>query len=93
MTKSELFAVMCGGLASVGGSVLAGYASMGVPLEYNRCIIHGSPGGLLFAKIIMPGTEKPKSNLDELEEDTGDDKPTNVIDAAASELHLALSSH
>ncbi|SPY97679.1 Na+ dependent nucleoside transporter [Proteus mirabilis] len=34
MTTSELFAVMCGGLASVAGSVLAGYASMGVPLEY-----------------------------------------------------------
>ncbi|HIE3802785.1 MULTISPECIES: NupC/NupG family nucleoside CNT transporter [Klebsiella] len=34
MTRSELFAVMCGGLASVAGSVLAGYAQMGVPLEY-----------------------------------------------------------
>lgn len=34
MTQSELFAVMCGGLASVAGSVLAGYAQMGVPLEY-----------------------------------------------------------
>ena len=30
MTQSELFAVMCGGLASVAGGVLAGYASMGV---------------------------------------------------------------
>ena len=36
MTTSELFAVMCGGLASVAGSVLAGYASMGVPLEYHN---------------------------------------------------------
>ena len=34
MTDSELFAVMCGGLASVAGSVLAGYASMGVKMEY-----------------------------------------------------------
>ncbi len=30
MTQSELFAVMCGGLASIAGGVLAGYASMGV---------------------------------------------------------------
>ncbi|HRM21375.1 MAG TPA: Na+ dependent nucleoside transporter N-terminal domain-containing protein, partial [Neisseria sp.] len=30
MTRSELFAVMSGGLASVAGSVLAGYAQMGV---------------------------------------------------------------
>ncbi len=34
MTPSQLFAVMCGGLASVAGSVLAGYAAMGVPMEY-----------------------------------------------------------
>ncbi|MCZ8487519.1 hypothetical protein O9992_05465 [Vibrio lentus] len=34
---------MCGGLASVAGGVLAGYASMGVPLEVPSCsVIHGS---------------------------------------------------
>lgn len=43
MTESELFAVMCGGLASIAGSVLAGYAGMGVPLTYFNCrIIHGT---------------------------------------------------
>ena len=55
MTKSELFAVMCGGLASVAGSVLAGYANMGVPLEYLiAASFMAAPGGLLFAKIIIP---------------------------------------
>ncbi|BBI60153.1 hypothetical protein HSBAA_14590 [Vreelandella sulfidaeris] len=34
MTPSQLFAVMCGGLASVAGSVLAGYAALGIPMEY-----------------------------------------------------------
>ncbi|MEW9503470.1 nucleoside recognition domain-containing protein, partial [Jeotgalibacillus marinus] len=34
MTNSELFAVMTGGLASVSGSVLVGYAALGIPLEY-----------------------------------------------------------
>lgn len=34
MTRSELFAVMTGGLASIAGSVLAGIALLGVPLEY-----------------------------------------------------------
>ncbi|RSK52323.1 Na+ dependent nucleoside transporter N-terminal domain-containing protein, partial [Bacillus canaveralius] len=34
LTKSELFAVMTGGLASVAGSVLVGYSLLGVPLEY-----------------------------------------------------------
>ena len=58
MTKSELFAVMCGGLASVAGSVLAGYAIMGVDLKYLiAASFMAAPGGLLFAKIIMPETE------------------------------------
>lgn len=34
MTKSELFAVMTGGSASVSGSVLVGYSLLGVPLEF-----------------------------------------------------------
>ena len=96
MTKSELFAVMCGGLASVAGSVLAGYASMGVPLEYLiAASFMAAPGGLLFAKIIVPETEKPIENLDELTDEATDDKPSNVIDAAAtgaaSGLKLALN--
>lgn len=63
MTRSELFAVMCGGLASVAGSVLAGYAQMGVPLEYLiAASFMAAPGGLLFAKIIVPETEQPRDN-------------------------------
>ena len=54
-----------------------------------------APGGLLFAKIIIPETEKPIENLDELTDEATDDKPSNVIDAAAtgaaSGLKLALN--
>lgn len=96
MTKSELFAVMCGGLASVAGSVLAGYANMGVPLEYLiAASFMAAPGGLLFAKIIMPETETPKVDLSEVEKANDPDQPANVIDAAASGassgLKLALN--
>ena len=96
MTKSELFAVMCGGLASVAGSVLAGYANMGVPLEYLiAASFMAAPGGLLFAKIIMPETETPKINLSEVEKVNDLGQPVNVIDAAASGassgLKLALN--
>lgn len=60
MTDSELFAVMCGGLASVAGSVLAGYASMGVKMEYLiAASFMAAPGGLLFAKLLVPETESP----------------------------------
>ena len=95
MTKSELFAVMCGGLASVAGSVLAGYASMGVPMEYLiAASFMAAPGGLLFAKLIMPETEIPDESLPETT-DEGDEAPVNVIDAAASGagagLKLALN--
>ena len=84
MTQSELFAVMCGGLASVAGGVLAGYASMGVPLEYLiAASFMAAPGGLLFAKILKPETETPIDQFDALEQE-GTDKPANVIDAAAA---------
>ncbi len=90
MTQSELFAVMCGGLASVAGGVLAGYASMGVPLEYLvAASFMAAPGGLLFAKIIKPETDTPDEEL-ETNIDGGDDKPANVIDAAAGGASVGL---
>lgn len=85
MTRSELFTVMCGGLASVAGSVLAGYAQMGVPLEYLiAASFMAAPGGILFSKLMIPETEKPQDSPD-LESIKNDpDKPANLLDAAAS---------
>ena len=93
MTRSELFAVMSGGLASVAGWVLAGYAQMGVPLPYLiAASFMAAPGGLLFAKLLVPETEKPRT--DEELSDEGD-KPVNVIDAAAggavTGAHIAIA--
>ena len=89
MTKSELFAVMVGGLASVAGSALAGYALIGVPVEYliAACFM-SAPGGLLFAKMLQPETETPSSVLEEVEDDAA---PVNVIDAAATGASSGLS--
>ncbi len=85
MTQSELFAVMCGGLASVAGSVLAGYASMGVPLEYLiAASFMAAPGGLLFAKLMVPETETTHDNVDAMSLVSAEDRPANIIDAAAS---------
>ncbi|TDR55888.1 CNT family concentrative nucleoside transporter [Halomonas ventosae] len=87
MTPSQLFAVMCGGLASVAGSVLAGYAAMGVPMEYLvAASFMAAPGGLLFAKLIMPETREPEDSVSKIEEEREEDadKPSNVIDAAAA---------
>lgn len=85
MTNSELFAIMCGGLASVAGSVLAGYAQMGVPMEYLiAASFMAAPGGLLFAKLMVPETEVARDNVDAKDLVAEEDRPTNIIDAAAS---------
>ncbi|MFP4282694.1 MAG: NupC/NupG family nucleoside CNT transporter [Opitutales bacterium] len=93
MTRSEFFAVMVGGLASIAGSVLAGYAAMGVELRFllAACFM-AAPAGLLFAKLLIPETETPDNS--KLAEDT-EGAPVNVFDAAAQGagdgLKLALN--
>lgn len=83
MTKSELFAVMTGGAASIAGSVMAGYAALGVPLEYLiAASFMAAPGGLLFAKLLVPETEKFNDDIDL--NNNGEEKPANIIDAAAT---------
>lgn len=84
MTSSELFAVMVGGMASVAGAVLVGYASMGVELKYLiAASFMAAPGGLLMAKIIKPEVDTPVNvaeNVDYDDEYTA----SNVIDAASA---------
>jgi CNT family concentrative nucleoside transporter len=96
MTRSELFAIMVGGLASVAGSVLAGYAGLGIDLKYLiAASFMAAPGGLLMAKIIMPETEHAKIVQEVSITADADEQPSNVIDAAASGaasgLKLALN--
>ncbi|MCL2913903.1 NupC/NupG family nucleoside CNT transporter [Shewanella corallii] len=81
LTKSEIFAIMVGGLASIAGSILAGLAGMGVDIEYlvMACFM-SAPAGLLFAKLLIPETETPVNDVPELPDD---EKPTNFIDAIA----------
>ena len=93
MTRSELFAVMVGGMASVSGSVLAGYAGVGVELKYLiAASFMAAPAGFLMAKMMIPECEKPRNDLEEIEVD---DNSANVIDAAAqgasSGLQLAMN--
>ena len=94
MTRSELFAVMVGGLASIAGSVMAGYAGMGVELKYLLAAsFMAAPGGLLMAKIMQPEIQEPNNELDQVDAD--DSSYANVFDAAASGaasgLQLALN--
>ncbi|MDB2553518.1 NupC/NupG family nucleoside CNT transporter [Gammaproteobacteria bacterium] len=94
MTRSELFAVMVGGMATVAGSVLAGYVLLGVELRYLLAAsFMAAPGGFLMAKMMIPETEELKE--DESEINLQFDQHVNVIDAAAagasSGMGLALN--
>ena len=83
MTRSEMFAVMVGGMASIAGSVMAGYVALGVPLEYLLAAsFMAAPGGLLMAKLMEPETDTPAEP--EQGEQLASEKYINFIDAAAT---------
>ncbi len=79
LTRSQIFAVMVGGVSSIAGSILAGLAGMGVDLNYliMACFM-SAPAGLMFAKLILPETE---ATVDEVPELPDDERPTSFIDA------------
>ncbi len=80
MTRSELFAVMVGGFASIAGTVLMLYVSIGIDARYLilACFM-SAPGGLMMAKIIYPETEEPtKVSLDIYSDEK---RPVNIIEA------------
>jgi CNT family concentrative nucleoside transporter len=84
LTEAQMFAVMVSGLASIAGTVLAGYVLMGAELKYLlAAAFMAAPGGLLMAKIIMPDEHKLKASEHEklVMEPSGH---KNVILAAAS---------
>lgn len=90
LTGAELFAVMTSGAASTAGSILAGYAALGVPMTY---LIAASfmaiPGGLLYAKILVPTTEPTRIETTRVE--FGETRAANVIEAAADGTMKGLS--
>jgi CNT family concentrative nucleoside transporter len=86
LTPSQLFLVMTVGMAGVAGTILAAYASMGIRLDYLLAAsFMSAPGGILMAKIIMPDDPAATSiepvSVDET--DHGEEKPANIIMAAA----------
>lgn len=82
MSRSEIFAVMVGGMATVAGSVLAGYVGLGVELKYLLAAsFMAAPGGFLMAKLLVPESEQ----IDESKraQETHKDDYCNVFDAVA----------
>lgn len=95
LTESELFAVMTGGCATIAGAVMAGYATMGVELEFLiTASFMGAPAGLMMAKILIPETEDGAIEFDP-QATGGEERAVNVFEAigngAATGLTLALN--
>jgi concentrative nucleoside transporter, CNT family len=84
LTEAQMFAVMVSGVASIAGTVLAGYVLMGAELKYLlAAAFMAAPGGLLMAKIVMPDDEVvPSGGHEKLVMEKSQHK--NVILAAAS---------
>lgn len=83
MTKSELLAMMVGGMATISGGVMAVYISLGAdPVAILTTSVMAAPCGLYLAKILYPETDEPATR--------GDVKiavertHANVIDAASA---------
>ena len=94
MTRSELMAMMTGGMATISGATLAAYVGFGADAGHLlTASIISAPAGLVIAKIMVPETEssltKGTVRIDVPRKDS------NVLDAAcrgaAEGLQLALT--
>lgn len=84
VTEPQLFAIMVSGVASIAGTVLAGYVLMGAEMTYLLAAsFMAAPGGLLMAKIIMPDDHVDSSDEAKAELKMEDSKHENVFLAAA----------
>ena len=84
-----IFVIMTSGMASIAGAALAGYAGLGVKVEYLvAASFMAIPGGLLFGKLLCPSSEPDNINFDKIQFE--EIKPANVIEAAASGAALGF---
>ena len=80
MTRSELMALMVGGMATIAGGVAAAYASLGIDAGHLlTASILSAPGTLVIAKLMFP--EMDKSETADEEGEWPKSRATNSIDA------------
>ncbi len=80
MTRSELMALMVGGMATIAGGVAAAYASLGIDAGHLlTASILSAPGTLVIAKLMFPETDKSETADEECE--LPKSRATNSIDA------------
>lgn len=85
VSEAQFFTILVSGMASISGTILIGYASLGIDLNYLiAASFMAAPGGLLMAKIMMPDTEKEEDDVENVDSFDEENKPANVIEAAAN---------
>jgi CNT family concentrative nucleoside transporter len=83
MTRSELLALMVGGMAHISGSLMAVYIGMGADaVAILTTSVMASPCTLYLAKIVLPETEQPQTRGSV--QAAVERSHVNVIDAAAA---------
>jgi CNT family concentrative nucleoside transporter len=83
MTRSEMLAMMVGGMATISGGVMAVYISLGAdPIAILTTSVMAAPCSLYLAKILIPELEEPQTRgeVKLVVERTH----ANVVDAAAA---------
>jgi CNT family concentrative nucleoside transporter len=91
MTKAELHQVMTCGFATISGSVLAGYISLGLPAEVlvSSCIM-SIPASLAISKLRYPETEETLTAGRVVIPEDDDDKAENALHAFAKGALLGI---
>jgi len=101
MTRSELLAVMVGGMATIAGAVMVAYISMlGGPTEEGQLLfakhlltasVLSAPAALLTAKILEPQTEEINRHLEVPKEKIGSNALEAIANGTTDGLKLAIN--
>jgi len=101
MTRSELMAIMVGGLATIAGAVMVAYIGMlGGPTEEGRLLfakhlltasVMSAPAALLIAKVLEPQTEQFSSELKVSQEKLGGNALEAIANGTTDGLRLAVN--
>jgi len=101
MTRSELLAVMVGGMATIAGAVMVAYISMlGGPTEAGQLLfakhlltasVLSAPAALLVAKILEPQTEEVNRHIEVPKEKIGNNALEAIANGTTDGLKLAVN--
>jgi CNT family concentrative nucleoside transporter len=101
MTRSELLAVMVGGMATIAGAVMVAYIGMlGGPTEAGQLVfakhlltasVLSAPAAILTAKILEPQTEEVDRHLEVPKEKIGSNALEAIANGTSDGLKLAIN--